>query len=479
MKSIINNKSWQRVALMSTLAITLQSCFVAKDYEQPEIIQEENFRTDNLPQDSITMAEVSWRDMFTDPILQEHIDEGLKNNIDIRVALQQIISAEAYLKQGKAGYLPSVTGSGTFTRNYFSKNGQLGLQLGNSSAGGGIGDHIDLYDLSANLSWEADIWGKIRSNKRAFEASYLQSVAAHQAVKTTLVSNIASSYYQLLSLDEQKKVTERTIENREKSLETNKALKEAGSITEVGVKQTEAQLYTAKAILIDINNQIRLLENTMSILLGKEPSTIARAELEDQEIETELKTGVPAQLLKNRPDLIAAEYSLVNAFELTNVARSNFYPSITLNATGGLQALEFDKLFDTQSLFATLIGGITQPIFNKRKIRTQFEVAESQQEQARLQFRQAFLTATKEVADALYNYEAATEKIDVKQKEFEAYDIATQYSEELLNNGLANYLEVLTARENALNSSLDLINAKYIQLNSMVNLYEALGGGWQ
>ena len=170
---------------------------------------------------------------------------------------------------------------------------------------------------------------------------------------------------------------------------------------------------------------------------------------------------------------------MVNAFELTNVARSNFYPSITLNATGGLQALEFDKLFDTQSLFATLIGGITQPIFNKRQIRTQFEVAESQQEQARLQFRQAFLTATKEVADALYNYEAATEKIDVKQKEFEAYDIATQYSEELLNNGLANYLEVLTARENALNSSLDLINAKYIQLNSMVNLYEALGGGWQ
>lgn len=465
-----------KFAFLPIVLLSLQSCFVAKDYEQPEIVNEEKFRTDNLPQDSITMADVSWRDMFTDPILQAHIEEGLNNNIDIRVALQQILAAEAYLKQGKAGYFPTFNGEASFTRSYYSKNGQTGLQLGNIS---GIDDHFDTYQIAGNLSWEADIWGKIRSNKRAFEATYLQSVAAHQAVKTKLVSSIASTYYQLLSLDEQKKITERTIENREKSLETNKALKEAGSITEVGVKQTEAQLYTAKAILIDINNEVRLLENTMSILLGKEPTTIARAELENQEIETELKTGVPAQLLKNRPDLIAAEYSLVNAFELTNVARSNFYPSITLNATGGLQALEFDKLFDTQSLFANLIGGIAQPIFNKRQIRTQFEVAESQQEQARLQFRQAFLTATKEVADALYNYEAATDKINVKQKEFEAYDIATQYSEELLNNGLANYLEVLTARENALNSSLDLINAKYIQLNSMVNLYEALGGGWQ
>ncbi|MDT0294470.1 efflux transporter outer membrane subunit [Mesonia ostreae] len=455
--------------LAGALPFLLVSCFAAKDYEQPEIIKDENFRTDSLPQDSITMADVSWKDLFTDAVLQQHIDEGLQNNIDIRVALQQIIAAEAYLKQGKAGYLPSIGANASVTHQEVSSNSQFG----------GLNSSLDQYELSANLSWEADIWGKIRSNKRAYEAGYLQSVAAHQAVKTALVSNIASTYYQLLSLDEKKKVTEITIENREKSLETNKALKDAGNITEVGVKQTEAQLYTAKAILIDINNQIRLLENTMSILLGKEATAIARTDLENQEIETELKTGVPAQLLKNRPDLMAAEYSLRNAFELTNVARANFYPSLTLNATGGLQALSFDSLFDTNSLFANIIGGLTQPIFNKRQIRTQYEVAQSQQEQARLQFRQAFLIASKEVSDALYNYESSTDKIEVKQKEFEAYDLATQYSEELLNNGLANYLEVLTARENALNSRLDLISAKYSQLNSMVNLYEALGGGWQ
>ena len=458
-----------KFVILPLVVLSLQSCFVAKDYEQPEIINEENFRTDNLPQDSITLANVTWREMFTDPILQQHIDEALNNNIDIRVALQQILAANAYLKQGKAGYFPSLTGNASVTHNELSSNSQFGSLFSS----------LDQYEVSADLSWEADIWGKIRSNKRAYEATYLQTVAAHQAVKTALISNVASSYYQLLSLDEQKKITEETIQNREKSLETNKALKIAGSITEVGVKQTEAQLYTAQALLIDINNQIRLLENTMSILLGKEPTSINRATLKEQEINTELKTGVPAQLLRNRPDVIDAEYQLVNAFELTNVARANFYPSLTLTATGGFQSLDLGNLFDTNSLFATIIGGLTQPIFNKRQIKTQFEVAEVKQEQARLQFRKAFLTATKEVSDALYNYEASTDKIEIKQKEFDAYDTATNFSQELLNNGLANYLEVLTARENALNSRLDLITAKYSQLNSIVSLYEALGGGWQ
>ncbi len=465
MKTKINFKT----LVFPLVILSLQSCFVAKEYERPEVVKEENYRTDSLPQDSITMADVSWKDIFTDPILQGYIEEGLENNIDIRVAMQQILAAEAYLKQGKASYFPSLSGNASLTHQELSSNSQFG----------GLFSSLDQYEVSGSLSWEADIWGRIRSNKRAFEASYLQSVAAHQAVKTTLIANIASSYYQLVALDEQKEVTEKTIENRKKSLETNRALKEAGNITEVGVKQTEAQLYTAQALLIDINNQIRLLENTISILLAKEPTSIDRTTLEGQEIETELKTGVPAQLLRNRPDVMQAEYGLVNAFELTNAARANFYPQITLTANGGLQALSAGDLFDTNSLFATIVGGLTQPIFQRREIRTQYEVAQAQQEQARLQFRQAYLTATKEVADALYNYEASTDRIEIKEKEYDSYSTATDYSEELLNYGLANYLEVLTARENALNSRLDLINAKYSQLNSMVNLYQALGGGWQ
>ena len=459
-----------RIFILGAVPLLLASCFAAKEYERPqELIDETYYRTDAIEQDSINMAVVSWRELFSDPILQEHIETGLENNIDIRVALQQILAAEANFKQGKAGYFPTLDATAQMTHQELSSNSQFG----------GLFSSLDQYELSASLSWEADIWGKIRSNKRAFGAQYLQTVEAHKAVKTQLVAMIASSYYQLLALDEQLRVTEETIETRSSSLETTKALKEAGNVTEVGVKQTEAQLYTAQALRIDLINEIRLLENSFSILLGQQPGTIERDGLRNQEIETSLKTGVPAQLLVNRPDVRASEFALINAFELTNVARSNFYPSLTLSASGGLQALQIDELFDTNSLFATLIGGLTQPIFNRRSIKTQYEVAQAQQEQARLQFKQALLTASREVSDALYTYEAATEKLDVKRKEFESYNTATEYSEELLDNGLANYLEVLTARENALNSSLDLINTRLTQLQSVVDLYEALGGGWQ
>jgi len=459
-----------RIFILGAVPLLLASCFAAKEYERPqELIDETYYRTDAIEQDSINMAVVSWRELFSDPILQEHIETGLENNIDIRVALQQILAAEAYFKQGKAGYFPTLDATAQMTHQELSSNSQFG----------GLFSSLDQYELSASLSWEADIWGKIRSNKRAFGAQYLQTVEAHKAVKTQLVAMIASSYYQLLALDEQLRVTEETIETRSSSLETTKALKEAGNVTEVGVKQTEAQLYTAQALRIDLINEIRLLENSFSVLLGQQPGAIERDGLRNQEIETSLKTGVPAQLLVNRPDVRASEFALINAFELTNVARSNFYPSLTLSASGGLQALQIDELFDTNSLFATIIGGLTQPIFNRRSIKTQYEVAQAQQEQARLQFKQALLTASREVSDALYTYEAATEKLDVKRKEFESYNTATEYSEELLDNGLANYLEVLTARENALNSSLDLINTRLTQLQSVVDLYEALGGGWQ
>lgn len=462
-----------KIMIVASLPLLMASCFSAKEYvrEEQTPLVEGYFRTDSLPQDSLSMAIVPWEDMFTDPILQGYISEGLVNNIDIRIALQQIIAAEAYVKQGKAGYFPTLSTQAQASHQELSSNSQFGALSGGGSQ--------DSYELSGNLSWEADIWGKIRSNKRAFQASYLQTAAAHKAVKTRLIANIASTYYSLVALDEQIDVTERTITTRENGLETTKALKDAGNVNEVAVQQTEAQLYTAQAILLDLKNQSRFLENTMSILLGEMPMEINRTSLENQVIDTELATGVPAQLLSNRPDVIAAEFDLRNAFELTNVARSNFYPSLTLSANGGLQSLEFDKLFNANSLFATLVGGLTQPIFNGRKVRTQYEVSQAQQEQARLNFKQSILAASKEVSDAMYSYETASQKIEIKQKEYNAYSLATDYSEQLLDNGLANYLEVLRARENALNSSLDVINAKNNRLQSIVNLYEALGGGWQ
>src|SRR5690554_350083 len=407
-----------KLSYIPVLMVILQSCFVAKDYSRPDVLEEHySYRTDMIPSDSSTLADVSWKEIFSDPQLQQYIDRGLDNNLDIRRALQQVVAANAYYQQGRAGFFPTLNASGQVSHQAMSGNSQFGAFFDGA---------LTQYDLSGTLSWEADIWGKIRSNKRAAEASYLQTVAAHQAVKTRLVSGIASLYYQLLAFDEQKKITEETIANRETSLEAMKVLKEAGTVTEVGVKQTDAQLHTAKALLVDIEKNIKLLENTFSILLGETPGEIHRGTLGEQKRYDDLKVGYPAQLLRNRPDVIAAEYGLVNAFELTNVAKSNFYPSLGITVSGGFQSLELDKLLSVHSLFASTIASLTQPILNGRRIRTQHEVAQAQQEIAYLNFRQSLLDASKEVSDALYSYEAAGKKISVKTEEFQAYDIRSE-----------------------------------------------------
>jgi multidrug efflux system outer membrane protein len=384
--------------------------------------------------------------------------------------LQQIIAAEAYYKQGKAGYLPSLNLKATMTHQELARNSQFGSFFNGA---------LDQYELSGSLSWEADIWGKIRSNKRAFEAGYLKTVAAHQAVKTQLISSIAATYYQLLALDAQLDITKKTIETRESSVETIKALKDAGQVTQVAVDQNIAQYNNAKALQVDLEAAIFRTENTLSILLGKAPQRFERSSLTEQIIESDLKLGVPMTLLRNRPDVMAAEYNLIQSFELTNVARSNFYPSLTLTGSGGFQSLDLSELINTNSLFANLVGGVAQPIFNQRRIKTQYEVAKAQQEQALLNFKKSLLVAGNEVSNALYSYAAETKKFEFRQNEVEALRNAESNSEELLKNGYATYLDLLTARQSELSAELNVINSKLQQLLSVVNLYEALGGGWK
>ena len=450
---------------------SLQSCFTAKDYQRPEKqIDTISYRTDALPKDSIPISTISWKQMFTDSILQHHIEVALENNQDIRIALQQIFAANAFYKQGKAGYYPSLDINGTYTYQELAPNSQFGSFF--SSA-------IDQYELSGSLSWEADIWGKIRSNKRAAQANYMQTQAAHKAVKTNLIARIASGYYQLLALDEQVKITEETLKNRRISFETTQALKEAGNVTSVAVSQTEAQVYNAEVLLLDLKNEIKLLENTLSILKGESPKGFKRTEFSIQDINQSLTTGVASDLLENRPDVIAAEYVLINAFELTNVAKSRFYPSITISATSGLQSLSSTDFFSANSLFLTLVGGLAQPVFNRRQIRTGYEVTLSEKEQALLNFEKTMLTASREVSDALLNYQNSTQKIEIKTKEFKAYQKALSDSQELLKNGLANYLEVLNAQENILSTELEVTQIKLDKFNAMVELYRSLGGGWQ
>lgn len=466
MKNKIN-----KIALLAITAIVLQSCFVAKDYKRPELKTDHLYRSETTVADTNSLANVSWDKIFTDPVLQEYIRKGLQNNLDIRIAMQNLAAAEATMKQGKAGFFPNFSVGADWTHQELSKNSQFGAIVSNRST--------DQYQLTGTLSWEADIWGKIRSNKRAANAAFLQTTAANQAIKTELIANIASVYYQLLAVDEQIKVAEETLINRNKSVETIIQLKKSGSVTEVGVKQTEAQKYATELIIADLKNNVIILENTLSTLLGEPSAQIARSTFEAQKLQPAITLGVPAQLLRNRPDVIAAEYNLISNFELTNVAKSSFYPSLKVTATGGLQSIDLKEWFSANSIFANIVTGLTQPIFNQRQLKTKYEIAKANQEKAYLQFEQSLLKAGKEVSDALAQYNNETKKITIREKQAEVLTKAASFSDELLTYGLANYLEVLTSKNDALNAKLNLVDNRFQQYKAIIQLYKALGGGWQ
>ena len=450
----------------------LASCTARQKYERQNEVNENLFRTDLLPKDSASIATVSWREIFTDPVLQKHIAKGLENNLDIRMAVQNIAAAESYLKQSKAAYQPTLSVGPGYTFQTQSLNTQLGQLSGGRR-------YNNIYDLSADISWEADIWGKMKAQERSQFAEYLGTVAAHKAVKSDLVAAIASAYFQLLTFDEQKRIIAETITLRKNNLETTMALKDAGTLTEVAVQQSEALVFNAESLLININTQTALLENAFSLLLGESPHAIERTTLAQQKMPGQYKLGFSANLLSNRADVMAAEYGLISAFELTNAAKAQFYPSLRISGSGGIQSLDIDHLFSVNSLFANVVAGLVQPVLNKRQIRTNYEVSLANKEKAYLNFRKTLLTAGREVSDALKVYESQDKFIDLKRKELSAYKKSVEFSQELVNYGMANYLEVLNASVNSLNAELNISNAEYAKMKAGIELYQALGGGWR
>ena len=461
-----------KIIFLLLTVFVVSSCATREKYERPKDINENLFRTDALPKDSASVASISWRSIFTDPVLQKHIDQGLQNNLDIRIALQNIVSAEAYLKQSKAAYLPTLSVGPSYTFQTQSLNTQLGQLSGDRQ-------YNNLFDVSGDLSWEADIWGKMKAQEKAQFASYLGTVSTHQAIKSDLVASVASAYYQLLTFDDQKRIINETIALRKKNLETTSALKDAGTVTEVAVQQSEALVFSAESMLISIDVQIGLLENTLSLLLGEPSKAIERTTINAQKMPISLALGYPANLLENRPDVKAAEYQLMNAFEMTNVAKAQFYPSLRLTGSGGISSVDIDHLFSSQSLLANLVVGLAQPILNKRQIKTQYEVSLANKEIAYLNFRKSVLNAGKEVSDALKVYQSQDSFIDLKRKEMEAYKKSVDFSQELVNYGMANYLEVINASVNQLNAELNISNAEYSKLDAGIQLYKSLGGGWR
>ena len=462
-----------KIILIFFVSFLVVSCHTRQNYQRAnDVVDEKLFRTDAMPKDSLSMANLSWKEIFTDAVLQKHIAKALENNLDIRIALQNIASAEAYLKQSKAAYQPTISVGPDYSFNTSSLNTQFGQIVGERR-------YINQFDITANLGWELDLWGKLKGQEKAQYAAYLSSVAAHQNVKSNLVASIATAYYQLLAFDEQKKIFSNTIEIRKKNLETTKALKEAGIVSEVAVQQSEALVYNAEASLVTLDVQIQMLENTISLLMGEPSHEIERTSLSTQNFAVNTDVGYPSALLANRPDVKQAEFNLINAFELTNAAKAQFYPSLRITGSTGVQSVDIDKLFSGNSVFANVLVGLAQPILNKRQIRTNYEVSLANQERAYLNFRKTILNAGNEVSDALKMYNAQDQFIAFKKKELSAYDKSVEFSQELVNYGMANYLEVLNANVNKLNAEINIANAQYTKLQAGVELYRALGGGWR
>lgn len=455
------------ISIVSLAIFLLTACKVAEPYRAPEDLPLQSYR-EQTATDTNTIATIPWNRYFTDTILQRHIAAGLDQNLNLQMAYQRITQARAYFNQSKAAFLPTLNANAGVTTSKLSE-----------AQGFGIRTHADQFTLGLSANWEADIWGRLKSSRKSSLASLLQTEAAANALRTGLVADIASLYYLLMALDDQLEITRQTVVNWDTTVQTMMELKEAASVTQAAVVQSEAQRYAAEVTIPDLKQSIRETENTLSILLGREPGVIERSKLFGQLMPDMMQTGVPAQLLANRPDVQQAELGFRYYFEMTNVARTYFYPSLTINGSAGQQALQFSKLFDPSS-FATSIGaGLLQPIYNRRLNKTRLEVAKSQQQEALFGFRNTVLNAGREVSDALSLYATAGEKIEIRSKQMQALEKSVEYSEELLKNGFANYTEIITARQSLLLAELGRINDRLQQLQSGVNLYRALGGGWR
>ena len=442
--------------------VLFSSCTaINHSYKRPEGITDGIYR-DIISTDSVSLASVPWKTMFTDPKLQVLIEEALSNNFDLQIAAARIKQAEANFRQSKAALFPTLDVNGSAAYN----------------SSGGFDDYSEAYNLSAGSSWELDIWGKLRSTKRAYLNALLESEAYKRSVQTQLIADIASYYYTLLSYDAQLGVYERTLDSYIEDVNSIKILMENSSATGADLAQSEANRYSAEVSIPEIKRNIKETENSICLLLGRKPGSIDRSDLSSQNITTKLKVGVPVQLLANRPDVQKAEYALRYYAEMSNVARAYFYPTLSITADAGLSSTSMNNLFDASSVFSNIVGGIASPVFNQRANRKRLAIAKAQEEEYLASFKEAVIQAGIEVSNALYSYQIATEKTELRQQQISSLEKAVDYTRKLLEySSSTNYTDVLTSEQHLLNAQLSNINDKIEQLVAVIDLYRSLGGG--
>ena len=443
-------------------AAAMAGCGIYKPYTRPEEIKTDGLYGQGVETvDTMTLGNISWQEMFTDPYLQQLIQQGLDNNTDLQSAYWRVKEAEATLKSARLAYLPSFN---------FAPNGGVSSLTNPWNA-------TWTYTVPATASWEVDIFGKLTNSKRRAKALLAQSQEYQQAVRTQVIASVANLYYTLLMLDSQYEVTEETAAKWRQSVEAMRALKEAGYANEAGVAQYEANTLAIEASLHDLGYQRTQAENSLCSLLGEVPHTIARGRLENQQLPDDLTVGVPLLMLSNRPDVRSAEYSLMQSYYATASARSALYPSITLSGTVGWTNNSGAGIVNPGKLIWNAAGSLLQPIFNANANRARVKIAKAQQEEALLSFQQTLLNAGAEVNNALTQVQTARSKTSLRRKQIAALERAVESTELLMRHGTSTYLEVLTAQQSLLSSQLTQISDRFDEIQGIVNLYQALGGG--
>ena len=445
---------------IAACAALLSSCGIYTTYHPATEVPEQLYGEEVVVSDSSSIASLHWRELFTDPYLVTLIEQGLANNTDYLTAGLRVQEAEATLLSAKLAYLPSLA---------LAPQGTLSHLEGHKMT--------KAYSLPATASWEIDLFGKLRNAKRQSQALLAQSKDYQQAVRSQLIAGIANSYYTLLMLDAQLRIAEQTATSWGESARATHALMQAGKANEATVAQMEAAYAQVSASVLDLTEQINQVENSLSLLLAETPHRVQRGTLAEQTWPSSLSVGFPVSLLANRPDVRAAERSLEQAFYATNQARAALYPSITLSGSAGWTNSAGGMISNPAQFVASAVGSLTQPLFAKGQLTGQLKIAKARQEEASLQFQQTLLQAGAEVNEALVQYQTAQEKRELYAQQVNALQTAYRSTSLLMEHGTTTYLEVLTAQQGLLSAQLTQVANEVTEIQSLIQLYQALGGG--
>jgi multidrug efflux system outer membrane protein len=459
------------------LLLLLSACSVSKDVETPKPALPDTFRNAAITKDTTSVADMPWKTFFTDATLQKLIDSAIARNYDMQAAVKNIEASQLLFKQVKWNYVPEVDANVTASTDRPSDNSLDGLSLKSYDIGT---NHIEDYSANISLSWEADIWGKIHNQSKAALATYLQTIEAKKAIQTSLVAEVSQGYYNLLMLDAQLAIAKKNVQLTDSTLRIVKLQYDAGQVTQLAVEQTQAQEQCAQQLIPEFEQNVAIQENALRILTGSLPGAVERnSNLDAIQMPADLSAGVPSALVSRRPDVRSAELALEIANANVGINKAAMYPALRITASGGINSFKASNWFNIpSSLFGIVAGSVVQPLLDHKELSTQYQVAQVNREKTVIQFRQSVLNAVGEVSDALVKIDKLNAQGAIVANQVNTLNKATANANLLFQNGMANYLEVITAQSNVLQSQLQLATIKRDELSAVSELYRSLGGGW-